>query len=565
MARKEYIGIALDGDVLKVAHLKVEKSKLQLIRVDQITLADSIETKKSAAEETENEEAAAESVFGIDEEEGSAEEEIMEEEIDDLLEEDLFEAGMEEEAPDMGTGGEEEAQNNKTLLANLLAAIDTSRVDLGLNITGGQTIFQVSEEMDFREIKEKDIIEDVEARLESIYGAPKSSDNYAFEVRDDGSLLLASHEDEPPLLTLLDQARESYPGKVFVHDIIPDEVLLSGLVCENNLFAESEITGILQFGPTFCRMTFMNGSRIMYVAPIIPSGTRSKKFLDTVFSKILFQLDTGELPGLDRLIIANNTLGRKAVDYFKQNFPDVKVQDFSFDRQKIEIPEKFENNVGGFTTAIGTAWKASGQFTDSFSDLSFLPKHVIDRQKIFKLQWHGVVLLLLILFAPIVFNYFYQANADRIDTLGNDLRRTNNAISQVEPTVQLVNELDTNIASLREDMVLLDTLSYGTRKWGNALKLINDGARQVGSTWLTTFRAREDGLVIHGVSLYRDRIARFVQLFDKANLQQVKTDEIRERTVYNFTMSVTDIFDDQSKMSPPESDALKAIKKQAAN
>lgn len=566
MARNEYIGIALDGEFLKIAHLTTEKGKLRLVRVDQVTLAEDIKVTSASKEGQElEEEPETESVFGLEEDAGAGDEAVSDEleESLDLLEEDLFEEGGDQgDMVDLGSKpGEEQAQSNEMLLANLLAAINTSRVDVGLNITAGETIFQIVEEMDFREARRKDIVEDVEARLQAIYGSPKSSDNYAFEIRDNGSLLLASHEDEPSLLRLLNQAEELYSGKIFVQDILPDEAILTGLARENNIFADTEITGILEFGPKFCRMIFLEGSRIMSVAPLIPTGTRSRKFLDTIFSKILFQLDTGELPGLSRLILANNTLGEKAAAYFRENFPDVKVEEFKFDTQKIIIPEQLEGSVSGFTTAIGTAWAASGTYTETFPKLSFLPKYVIDRQKVFKLQWHGVLLLLLILVAPVVFNYFYQTNRARIETLSSDLERTNNAIRQVEPTVQLVNELNTNIASLREKLALLDTLSYGTRTWSAYLKLINDGVREVGSTWFTTFRATQSGLVIHGVSLYRDRIPKIVNIFKKANLQQVRTEEMRERTVYTFTMSVSEVVKDKSSISPPKSDALKKVLK----
>jgi hypothetical protein len=40
----------------------------------------------------------------------------------------------------------------------------------------------------------------------------------------------------------------------------------------------------------------------LQVSPVINEGTSDKGFLSTVFSKILFQLDTGEVPGLDKIV-----------------------------------------------------------------------------------------------------------------------------------------------------------------------------------------------------------------------------------------------------------------------
>ena len=97
----------------------------------------------------------------------------------------------------------------------------------------------------------------------------------------------------------------------------------------------------------------------MLVSPIISEGVRSRKFLTTVFSKILFQLDTGEIPNLDKIIICNNSLGKEGVTFFKDRFPDIEVSEFKFSEDLFEPLSNTSMSLSEYTTSIGIAWAAS--------------------------------------------------------------------------------------------------------------------------------------------------------------------------------------------------------------
>jgi hypothetical protein len=453
---------------------------------------------------------------------------------------------------------EEGGQSNEVLLYNTLTEIDDTSIRLGINIEAGDTIFQIIRDTNFKEVKKKDLIADLEDKLESIYGMPKSSDRYAYEVRDNGSLILASIDEEPKLLNLINNTRELYSGKLFIDEILPDEVSLVGLVKANYELQADQITGIIQLGPERCRLIFMKGEEIWLVSPIINEGTRKRGFLNTIFSKILFQLDTGEVPNLDQLILVNNSVGKEATDFFKKNFPDVSVENFQFDSSKFSYGDQDPSSANAFTTAIGVAWAAAEK--ESFPKLSIIPGYITERQKIFKLQWHGILLLLLIFLAPATINYFYQQNAQRIQTLQNELARVNSQIEQITPTVNATNKLSNQLSSLREELVLLDTLSRGTREWSSKLDIMNSGMNSnVQATWFTGMQNSEQGIMLSGYSLYRNQIPEVVDIFNEATLMNVNIEKIREQEIYRFSIVVSEFTADKSQYSPPRPEDLKTI------
>jgi len=562
---KEFTGLVLEGDAIKMARVRVEANKLRLLKLDQFSLVEPIKTKSpSQAESFEEsdsfeEEVDADSIFGFeDEEEDEEEDEVLGDlDLDNLdeeePEEDTMSLDMVEEAD---SGG---AQSNEILLYNVLTAIDTQNVNVGVNVPAGNAIFQIIRDTNFKDVKKKDLIEDLENKLQSIYGQAKSSDNYAYEVRDDGSLVLASVEEESALLKLINRADDLYSGKLIVKEVLPDEAALVGLVRANYNLQPDEITGIIQFSPNKCRVVFMTGNEIWQVSPIINEGTNSKSFLNTLFSKILFQLDTGEVPNLDRIILANNTIGDDAIDFLQNNFSDVVVSNFRFNEEKFDYEDIDEDLANSFTTAISLAWAASEFEKKSYPNLSLLPSYVIERQKIFKLQWHGIILLALIFLAPITFNYFYQQKARQIENLSSELQTINAQITQVEPTVQATNEISNDLAQLREKLVLLDTLSNGSREWQAKLDILNEGMRPIENSWITSMTQAQNGTFVEGYSLYRNRIPRVVNIFSDATLLNVTIEEMREQEVFRFSILVNEFAVSDSVYSLPKTDELKEI------
>jgi len=567
LGKKEYIGLDLRENAINVAQIKVEGKKIKLVKLDRYSLVEKIKRSSADAEdrlsggESIDEEQEAESIFGLEEEEEmDFEEESGEIDEDDIDFDDLEDEKEEEDLMSLDMVDETEtAQSNEVLLYNILTDIDPGHVNAGLNVGAGNTIFQIIRDTDFNEVKKKDLIEDLEQKLESIYGVSKSSDYYNYEVREDGSLILASIEDEPAMLRLVNRARDLYTGKITIEEVLSDEISLVGMIKANYDLQPEEITGVLQIGESQSRISFLKGNEIWKVSPLINEGTQNKSFLNTVFSKILFQLDTGEVPNLDRIILANNTIGEEAVNFFQQNFSDIEVSNFRYDEEKFDYGNIDPDVAKNFTTAIATAWAASGADREAFPDLSLLPDYVVERQKIFKLQWHGILLLVLIFLSPVTVNYFYQQNAAQIESLNNDVNRLQSQITQINPTVESTNQVMNELDQLREKLVLLDTLSKGSREWSTKLDILNNGIDRIGSTWLTSMSQSNDGTFIQGYTLFRSRIPRIVELFDEATLLNVTIREIREQEVFEFSISIKEFAEDPAAYSPPKPEDLQQI------
>jgi Tfp pilus assembly protein PilN len=573
-AGKLYTGIALEGESLKIAVIRIAGKRIQLVKLDKFQLLDKLEFIKTALKESNDlndiEAGLDDDVFDLDsalnDDDGILGEINLDDdligdldddnvlgEIKDDIDLELEELESGDEIVDVDLMDETDGPaSNEIQMFNLFSGINPKRVDLGLNIPAGTAIFQVIKDIDFNEVKAKDLKVIIDDRLEALHGTIRDSDYYSYGVRGDGALVLSSIDDEPILLGLVDRASSLYRGKIFIGEILPDETILMGLVKANYELDDDGITCIIQFGETNSRVIFLKGSGLWLVSPMITEGTRSRKFLNTLFSKILFQLDTGEVPNLDRLIICNNSMGEEGISFFKERFPDIEVSEFNFSDEIFDPADNTLESVAPFTTAIGMAVAVSGFKKEEFSKISFLPKYVIDRQKIFKLQWHGLLLLIMILFSFPAINFFWKSYFTEISNLENQVLLLDTQIESFAPTVNSYNRVSSQLSQIQDKLVLMNTLAENSITWSVNLNRINSGIEEIGGVWLTgiTPGDQPNTLNIEGVARSREKISRVADIFASATLLDVTISEIREVDIFSFSYSVEKIVENTSIYTP---------------
>src|SRR6056297_86952 len=567
---KEFVGISLEGDTLKFARVISEKKKLRVVRVDQLTLVDPIEQSAKAKPVTESkgdsfeEELDADLIFGLDddtespapkkaENNGSASATTVKEsedifgeiDLDELDEEELDDAPQKDIVAEAG-----ETISNEKLVYDYLSTLKTSKKHIAVNVPSGDTIFQFLNDMNYSEMKKKELKEIIEDKLYSLHNRKPDEDFYDFEVRDDGALLIGSLESESPTLSIVHGAGTKNNENYLINDVIPDESVMMGLYREHYEMNSELTTALLQIGKTKSRLLFLRGKKLIQVSPVINEGYDDKNYLNTIFSKILFQIDTGEVPGLDQLIIYNNVKGMAVLDFFRESFSELKVEQFKFDDEKIFYGNNLSSTIPNYTTAIGLAEAAARADITKKINLSFLPSYVIDQQKIFSLQWHGILLLVLIGLFPVLLNHFYQQNRDQIMSLETESSQLTQMITNVEPLVTRSDEVSLELSSLQDQLTLLQELNENNIKWTVTLDSFNRAVQNTGSLWVTSFRQNDDVILIDGLSLFRQRIPELASRFETVTLLNVRKQEVRERDIYSFTMMIRDVVDDPSLFTP---------------
>lgn len=540
MKKREITGISVEKDLLKLATLTVVKDKVRVTRVQTIKMNEVVikkgqGTSSTSGPGTEND--TEDSIFGLDDDLGASLAETSSENWD------MTEDGVDEEFK----GGSNAAQ-----FATILSTYNPKMVNVALTIPMGYTHLQKVDKIDPKKVGKKKFNEDIKGTLNTFYNHDITDEQFRYQLRKNNTLLLTSIEAPIPVLQLVDESVPLYKGKVLVRDIVPEEVLLMGLVRANYEVLDHQYTCIVHMDEMNTRILFMHGKEFHSMLPELNEGSKSNKVNSTVFSKILFEVDRGNIPTLDRIVITGSTNKNTLQTYLSEQFLDVEIGPVQYSGDRMEILETVADEYKNYTMAIAAAWSALDSGRQYFIPINYVPKYVTTRQQVFKLDWHGYILLGLIAVTPALLNILYQDKRDVIQDNSTRIFQVEQQIEQVRVIANEVDRLSAEFMVYNQQVSLLDTLSYNTLKWSRSLGLLQNATQSITGYWVTSIQSNGENLVLQGTSLYRDRIPQLSNQFETAIIQQVTEREYRGITVYDFTLLVTKIVSDYRIFKPQQ-------------
>ena len=562
MSKKEYIGISYDDTQLRLARIQIVRKKLKLVSVSTIALSSPLQTDETKGLDA-FKSGDTDEIFDLDIPTSS---EPMEE-LDefDLLDDDSVldgrdinddDFGLDQDGTEDGKESENEpkAFPNDILLSNQMEYSEASKLVIGLHIPFGKTTFQLLKGIDPSVMKKKERIEFFNDKLQPIHQSEVIEDHYTWKKLKDGNCLIAYSPDSNELTNLVEIVQTHSRKKIAIHEKLPDEAIWIGLARANNKLGDDEITGLIAIGKNSSRVLFMKGDELVSILPIITEGEESNNVLNTVFSKILFELDKGELPKIDRLLLVkSNGLSEMAKVYFQRQFDNIEVDYLIPDPNVLSYSAKTFKNPKDFQpylSAIGAAWAATKTDPKSFSSLSLLPQYLVDKQQLYKIEWHGLIFLILIGMSPLFLNYLYNLKSEELNQLQNEKELMELQIESLKPTAEATEAFISQSNLLQNESTnILDLAEYST-EWSEVMNIVNNGISDIPGLWITSVRNNGNNLAITGFSLSRNSIPRLARLFTDVNILSVVETDLRGETAYNFGITVNNFRQDVGRYSP---------------
>ena len=171
--------------------------------------------------------------------------------------------------------------------------------------------------------------------------------------------------------------------------------------------------------------------------------------------------------------------------------------------------------------------------------MNLLPDAVREGQRVFKLAWHGYLLMLLLFASTLFFTW-------QISSKTRDLREMRESLtlkeSQQAENLQLSNSIESlqqQLSHYKTSLALYDSLVPGSERWSKVLTQLSHGVEDMNSIWVTELTAgKESSIGLTGFAQYRMRIPRFTGLFDNAILKEVTVQAIRNSEVYHYSVEV---------------------------
>ncbi len=502
---KTVLGIFVDGLDVKLAHLSVKGKRVTVQELRSATLVSKLEERKNV-----------EVGVGV---EGA----------------DAFTLPVTTAEPAV----EGQSEDNNAVLLGLLAQYPTSKYALTYSIAEPAIYYHVLEsDMGFKGKKLKEHVLDELRNIRSFQPAHDAVDSIKTE---EGNLLCVIREDGLSLINSLESIK-GFIGRRLprIPAIDSADISLMNMVRLNYDLQPGEVSVVIYVGSEFTRLIFMRGGQFYQFAPILGEGYDSPNLQNTVYSRLLLEQDNLGIQRISKIILAGESRRINFKEFLTQQLPDQDV-DYLLAPQldSSPLPADQQEAISEYAVAIGAAWKVLQPTHPRLYAVNLLPDIVREGQRVFKLAWHGVALLVLLFASTFFFTYSIVQKNKSIADLQDLLERKRSQLAENETLQNSINGLQEQIGRFQNSLALYDTLVPGSERWSKTFTQLSHGVEDLNSIWVTDFSSAPEGpIALNGFTVYRTRIPRLATLFDNSVLKEVNVQAIREQTVYKYRIEV---------------------------
>jgi len=295
-------------------------------------------------------------------------------------------------------------------------------------------------------------------------------------------------------------------------------------------------TLILHVGDEYSRFIFLKGQEIFHISQIIGDGADSPNLQNTLYSRLLLELDTLELQKLEQIILTGQTYNAPIKEYFTDNLSyEVSIKPAHFDDLDISaIEPALKDRLGPYTVSIGTALRALTPRTKERYQIDLTPTRIKESQKRLSITAAGWVMLVLIPFI-VIFTLFY------IKQIGFEINQLKSQIYakrlQNEQHIELEASIEkalVTLSGMEKSTAIIDSLTVDTETWSRFIKKLMYLSGKIGQIWFTDITKEKDHVILRGYAVYRNRISQLIKMLGVGELRTVDVHEIRDKTVFRF-------------------------------
>jgi hypothetical protein len=434
-----------------------------------------------------------------------------------------------------GEGGDD----NNAVLLGLLAKYPKGRYSLTYALAEPSIYYHILES-DFG-LKGKKLKARILEELRSIRAFQPSEDAVDAIKTDEGNLLCVVREDGLSLVNGLEGIKGFIGNRLpMIPAIDSADVSLMNMVRMNYDLQPEDVSVVIYVGVEFTRLVFMRGDHFYQFAPIIGEGYDSPNLQNTVYSRLLLEQDNLAIPRVDRIILAGQCRRIGFKEFLSQQLPDQEIEYLltpQLDTSMLSAED--QEMISEYAIAIGSAWKALDPDNKRMYRVNLLPDEVREGQRVFKLAWHGYLLLVLLFASTLLFTMQITQKNKEINELRSQLTLKESQRAENLTLSNSIMALEEQLGRYRASLALYDSLVPGSDRWSKILTQLSHGVEDLNSIWLTDFNGAQEGSVdVNGYAVYRTRIPRLSTLFENALLQEVTVQSIREQTVYHYKIDV---------------------------
>ena len=508
---KTALAVFVDGLDVKFVHLSLRNKQFHLEDFKTVNLVKKLEERQVASD-------AATGLEGVDLLDAAATAPIIQE-------------GVAEEA--------EGAETNNSVILGLLTDFPSYKYQFSYSISEPSVYYQTFEDsfgLSGRKLRKK-LVEE----LSKIRASKPNPDAVAYISATEGQILSVIREDGLSLIDILENVKD-FIGKRIprIPFIETSDISLMNLVRANYDIGSEEISVIMYVGNEFSRLIFMKGKDFLHFAPVISEGRTSGNIENTLYSRILLEQDSAGIMRLDRIFLAGEAHKLELKQFLAPQFAEAPIEYLvprNLDTGTLQ--QSVEEITSEYAVPISVAMRVLDPKNPDFYSIDLLPQSFREGQKVFKLAWHGYLLMLLIFLGTLFFTTRIADLAEEVRIANRELQQKQLQQSENERLQKILDSLTVQNQQFVSALAVYDSIVPNYNRWSKVFYHLTHSVEDVNSVWIGDILTKPDSSIeLTGYALYRPRIPRIANMFEKATLQSVELQEIRGKTVYKFILTI---------------------------
>lgn len=434
--------------------------------------------------------------------------------------------------------GEGSASNGEVMIG-LLSEYPTASYDFVYSISEPSIYYQQFEDnfglsgtkLTKRLVDELSATRSIKPTLDSVASIPAAEGQILAVIREGGLGLI------DVIASVQDFLDKRVPRVKFIET---SDTALMNMVRANYELGESEISIIVYVGSEFSRLIFMKGIYFFHFAPIISEGRLTPNIENTIYSRILLEQDSAGILRVDRIFLAGEAMKIDLKQFLAPQFAESPIEYLMAPMLDVsEFQDNPENIVSEYAIPIASAMRALDHKNPIYYGIDLLPVSFREGQKIFKLAWHGYLLLVLIFISTLYFTNRFATQNEEVRRSKIELQKKQEQLAENQRLQQILDNLVAQNTQYEAALKVYDELIPNYNRWSKMFNHLTGSVESVNSVWIKDIIARGDStLELTGYTIYRQRIPRIANMFDNASLQSVDMESIRGKDIYKFLLVV---------------------------
>lgn len=316
------------------------------------------------------------------------------------------------------------------------------------------------------------------------------------------------------------------------------EISLAEYVAKKKKFFPDDYSLIVYIGKEYSKLIFLHGRKLKHIGATLDVGVVNLHTYDVYFSKILLEMENGNIPNLDNIVVCGEDDSENLILSFYGTFPEANVSRLEFENTDVsELKDEQRMKISSFSVPIAVATEYFEEQKKEFKGINLLPNYIKEEQKFFQFGWHGYLVLPLLFLTAFYITYQILSNQVTINKLSTEILHFQDLKRQNLEVLTQIETLDARISGFDQTQTILDTITVGADVWTKLLADITLFNSQKRNFWLRNFNAdTQGGVVIEGHSQSRSVLTEFASSFGEAILKNINYDPIREEETYRFSI-----------------------------